>query len=220
MAKKIILIFCCAAFMFLTSTEASGSVTRFFADLENAVSKMNTYQVIKESENWKGKKHEKKASMFRFKKPNLMRTDVLEGKKKGNSVVLNKEGVIRGRHRIGFKKTLKPTDKKLRSIRGYTFMNSSLSDKVRRLKEHVLEKGCKGTLTEEKYMNKPSYHLHIDHLDHSDTEDPSTSEDAWFDKKTYVILKNLKYENEKKVTDITYRDFEINIPLDDALFEQ
>lgn len=228
MIKKIILTFGCVICVFLTSsehyanalnttTEVSKNVTTFLNNLEDAINKMDTYQVIKESENWKGDKHVKKVTMFRFKKPNLMRTNVLEGKKKGSVVLLNKEGKIRGKNRIGFRKTLKPTDKRLRNIRGYTFMNSSLSDKVRRLKKHILETGCKAVLTEEEYMGKHAYRLHIDHID---TDDAVTDEDLWFDRETLIMLKNLKYENEQKVTDITFRDFEINIPLDDALFVQ
>ena len=228
MVKKTILIFGCIIFAILASpehyanilnaaAEVDDNVITFLNNLEDAVDKMDTYQVVKESENWKGKKHEKKVSMFRFKKPNLMRTDVLEGKKKGSIVLLNKEGKIRGKNRIGFKKTLKPMDKRLRNIRGYTFMNSSFSDKIKRLKDHIIERGCKAILTEEDYMGINACHLHIDH---EDADDAVTDEDIWFDIETYAILKNLKYENGQKVTDITWRDFKINIPLDDGLFVQ
>lgn len=221
------MILACAVFLFLgplghytaavDAAEVHRNVRDFLNNLENAVYKMDTYRLIMESENWKGKKHEKKLLRFQFKKPNLMRTDVLEGRKRGSTVLLNKEGKIRGRNRIGFKKTLKPTDRRLRNIRGYTFMNSSLLDKTERLKNHILERGCKATLTEEECMGRPAYYLHIDH---KDADDPITKEDAWFDKKTYVILKNLKYENDVKVTDTTWRDIEINIPMDDEIFEQ
>ena len=146
-----------------------------------------------------------------------MRTDVLKGRKKGSRVALNKKGKIRGRNAWGFKKTLKPTDKRLKNIRGYTFMNSSLLNKTERIKEHILERGCIATLTEEEYMGRPAYHLHIDH---KDLDDPVTDEDIWFDKETYMPFKNLKYENKTKVTDTTWLDFEINLPLDDKLFEQ
>ncbi len=227
MARRVFLILGCAAFLFLgalgyyTATVDAAEVDRnvrdFLNNLENAIYKMDTYRLIMESENWKGKKHEKKLLRFQFKKPNLMRTDVLEGKKRGSTVLLNKEGKIRGRNSWGMKKTLKPTDRRLKNIRGYTFMNSNLLDKTERLKEHILERGCKAILTEEECMGRPAYYLHIDH---EDADDPITDEDAWFDKKTYVILKNLKYENDVKVTDTTWRDIEINIPLDDEIFEQ
>lgn len=228
MVKKIIVIFGCIIFIFSISleyyadilnaaTEVDKNVITFLNNLEDAVNKMHTYRYFKKSENWKGDKYEKKVTMFQFKKPNLMRIDVLEGRKRGSVVLLNKEGKIRGKNRIGFKKTLKPTDKRLKNIRGYTFMNSSLSNKIERLKEHILERGCKATLTEEEYMDRHTYHLHIDH---KDADAPVTDEDIWLDKETYIILKNLKYENGQKVTDITVRDFEINIPLDDKLFKQ
>ena len=66
-------------------------------------------------------------------------------------------------------------------------------------------------------MGKPAYHLH---LDHKAPDNPVTDEDIWFDKKTYFVLKNLKYENDVKVTDTTWQEFEINIPLEDSLFKQ
>lgn len=228
MTKKIILILGCIILISLSSsrhyadilnatTEVDKNIITFLNNLEDAVNKMDTYRFVMESENWKGGEYDKKVTMFQFKKPNLMRTDVLDGKKKGSVVLLNKEGKIRGKNPAGFKKTLKPTDKRLRNIRGYTFMNSSLSDKTERLKEHILERGCKAALTEEEYMGRDTYHLHIEH---KDIDDLVTDEDVWFDKEPYVVLKNLKYENGEKVTDVTWRDFEINIPLDDSLFEQ
>ena len=221
MLKKIALILGCVAFLYVAvgyaAAEVDRDVEKFLNDLEEAVSTWDTYTFIKESEDRKGEKHETKMTRFRFKKPDLMRTDVLSGKKKGSVVLLNKEGKIRGKNRMGFKKTLKPTDKRLMNLRGYTFMNASLLDKAHRLKDHILERGCKATLTAEKYTGKPAYRLHIDH---EDADDEVTAEDVWFDKKTYVILKNLKYENEQMVTDGTWREFEINIPLDDGLFEQ
>lgn len=226
--KKIIFIFGCIIFVLVnswgyytealnTATDVDENVITFLNNLEDAVNKMDTYRFVSESENWKGNEYEKKVTMFQFKKPNLMRTDVLEGPKKGSVVVLNKEGKIIGKNSMGFKKTLKLTDRRLKNIRGYTFINSSLLDKIGRLKDHILNKGCKAALTEEEYMGKTAYRLHINH---KDLDDPVTDEDVRFDRGTYVILKNLKYENEQKVTDTTWRDFEINIPLDDSLFEQ
>jgi outer membrane lipoprotein-sorting protein len=191
------------------AAEVDTEVKAFLDSLENAVNKMDTYRFITESENRKGDQSEEKVIMFQFKKPNLMRTDVLEGKKKGNSVVLNKEGKIIGRNRMGFKKTLQPTDKRLKNIRGYTFMDSSLLSKTAR--------GCKATLRTEECLGRPSYRLHIEH---HDADDDVTAEDLWFDKGTYMLMKNLKYANDEKVTGIIWRDVEINIPLDESLFEQ
>jgi len=197
--------------------EVDENVKVFLNDLESFVNSMDTYRFTVISENWKGKKYSKKTLRFHFKKPNLMRTDVIEGRKKGSTVLLNKKGKIRGKNSWGFKTTLKPTDKRLENIRGYSFMNSSLLDKTARLKNHILQRGCKATMTEEEYMGKLAYHLHIDH---NDLDDAVTDEDVWFDKKTFKIFKNLKYEDSKKVTDTTWLDFEINIPMNDSLFEQ
>lgn len=222
MQKKVCVVLICAAFLLLSynriaaSQEVDEGVRIFLNSLEDAIYKMDTYRYIMTSENWKGKRHEKKTLRFQFKKPNLIRTDVLEGKKRGSTVILNKEDKVRGRNSWGLRKTMKPTDKRLRSIRGSTFMQASLSDKLKRLKEHILERGCIAGVSEEEYTGRPAYRLHIDH---QDEDDPVTAEDIWFDKETYVTLKNLKYEDDNKVADVTWKDFEINIPLDDSLFE-
>lgn len=240
MAKKILVILCCfviIAFHYYASAEeaadtAGGATTAnteesmpgaaenikvFLNNLEDAVTKMDTYRFVMLSENWKGEKHEKKTIRFQFKKPNLMRADVIDGDKKGSVVLLNKKGEIRGKNSLGLRKTLKPSDSRLKNIRGFTFMNSSLSDKTKRFKEHILERGCAAVLNEEIYDGKPAYRLHIKH---KDSDDAVTDEDAWFEKETHLILKNLKYENDVKVTDTAWKNYEINIYLDDGLFEQ
>jgi len=222
MAKKISVILSFAIFIFMNpfiasgAGEASEAVKAFLNNLEDAVYEMNTYRYIMIAENWKGSLHEKRTTRFQFKKPNLMRMDVLKGRKRRNVVVLNKRGKIRGKNSWGFRRTLKPTDRRIGNIRGTTFLEASLSDKLERIKEYILKRGCKATLREEEYAGRPAYYLHIDR---KDKDDPITAEDLWFDKKTYTILRNLKYEDDKKVSDTAWQAFEINIPLDDSLFK-
>lgn len=192
-------------------------VRTFLNNLENAIYKMDTYKCVMVSENWKGKKREYKVTEFCFKKPNLIRTDVIDGDKKGSTVILNKEGKIRGKNSMGLRKTLQPTDSRLKNIRGATFMQASFIDMADRLKDHILERGCQARVVEEQYMDRPAYHLIIEH---SDDDDTVTLEEVWYDKDTYFIMKKLKYEGETKVSDITWKNREINIPLEDSLFVQ
>ncbi|MFH0839700.1 MAG: hypothetical protein V1883_01630 [Candidatus Omnitrophota bacterium] len=192
-------------------------VSKFLNNLENAIYKMDTYSSTMVSENWKGKKREYKVTEFRFKKPNLIRTDVIDGDKKGSTVVLNKEGKIRGKNSMGLRKTLNPTDSRLKNIRGATFMQASFIDMVDRLKDHILERGCRARVVVEQYMDRPTYHLMIEH---DDDDDPVTLEEVWYDKDTYLIMKKIKFEGETKVSDITWKDRKINISLDDSLFVQ
>jgi len=223
MFKKTILGICLVAAVLSNAPAYSAdrpvekNVKAFLNNLENAIYKMDTYKCKMFSESWKRKKHEYKIMEFYFKKPNLMRMDVLEGDKAGSVVLLNKEGKIRGKNSMGMKKTLKPTDGRLKNLRGATFMQSSLLDMLDRLKAHVLERGCKATLMEEECMKRPAYHLHIEH---NDADDPVTFEEVWYDKGTYFIIKKIKYEGNAKVADTVWEDCQINIPLDDSLFVQ
>ena len=95
----------------------------------------------------------------------------------------------------------------------YSFLPLALPKKVSLV---LSEKGSIATLKEDTCDGKPAYHLH---LEHKDPENPLTTEDIWFDKKTLFILKNLKYEGETKVTDTAWQDIEVNIPLSDSLFD-
>lgn len=221
MAKKITAILGLVLLILSSALLAEGlcadeNVKAFLAELESAVYRMDTYSCVMASEYWRGSLHEKKKTLFQFKKPNLMRMDVLEGKKKGSAVVLDRKGRIRGRNSWGLSKTLKPTDGRIKNIRGDAFMQASLLNKLERLKEHILERGCDAVLTEEKFGGVLAYRLHIGHRD---TDGLVTAEDILFDKKTYATLKNLKYEGKVKVSDIIWERFEINPPLDDSLFE-
>ncbi len=196
--------------------EAGKEAGEFLQVLEKAINGMHTYDCLMISENRKGKRCEKKTSRLRFKKPNLMRLDVLKGRKRGSSVILDADGRIRGKNSWGLRQTLKPTDKRLKNIRGYTFLNASLLDKVDRLKKHILDTGCAATVTEEGFEGKNTYRLHIGH---NDKDNPVTSEDVWFDKKSLFLLKNIKYEGELTVSDITWREIKVDIPLEDSLFK-
>lgn len=222
MFKKILIV--AALFLSLSAPRvfcadlgAPGNVRTFLNDLEGAIYKMDTYKCRMVSENRKGKKSEYKVTEFYFKKPNLIRTDVVEGDKKGSTVILNKEGKIRGKNSMGLRQTLQPTDARLKNIRGATFMQASMIDMVERLKDHILERGCRAVLTEEECMKRPSYCLRIEH---KDTDDTVTLEEVWYDKATYFIMKKIKYEGDAKVTDIVWEDPQINIPLEDSLFVQ
>ncbi len=198
-----------------SQTAVDEDVKNLLNAMEDKILKLHTYRFTIISENWKGKLHEKKLLRFQFQKPNLMRVDVLKGRKKGSAVVLNEKGKVRGKNSWGIKITMRPKDKRLENIRGYTFMNSSLIDKMSRLKMHILERSCSASVRDEDYMDNPAYHLHIDH---NDEDDPVTSEDLWIQKETYLLLKSLKFEGERKVTDTTWQDFEVNIPLDENVF--
>jgi len=186
------------------------------AELEKKLEGVATYAFIIETESWKGAKHDKKISRLYFKKPNLLRMDVLEGSKRGSTLVLDREGRIRGRNSWGLRKTLRPTDKRIKNIRGQTFLNSSLADKLMRMKEDMLKKGCEVTVREVILEGRPSYLFHVDR---DDPSDPVTDEYIWFDKETFMALKNLKFEDRDKVSETIWREIEINITLDDSLFE-
>jgi len=217
MKRPLLVILLFLGLVSFATAEPGEEVKVFLNNFEKAVNNMDTYRFVMLSENWKGKRYKKNLVEFRFKKPNLMRTDVLEGRKKGSTVLLNKEGKIRGRNSWGFKRTLKPTDKRLKNMRGSTFMNASLLDKTARLKKHILETGCEASVREEEYAGKLTYHLNIDH---KDADSPITTEDIWFSKTDYTILRNIKYESTSKVADTTWQTIEINIPLEDDLFDQ
>ena len=191
-------------------------VVEFLEDLGQGITGMDSYSCIMTTENSRGDIREFKVSRVRFKKPNLLRVDVLEGDKRGSSVALNRDGVIRGKNAFGFRRTMKETDPRLRNIRGSTFLNASLLDKLGRIKDRIENKGFRAAVSETDLDGRSVYHMHIYH---SDPADAMTDEDIWFDRESFFILKNRKFEGDTLVSDVTWRDIEVNIPVDDAEFE-
>jgi hypothetical protein len=227
MAKKALAVLLCVLFIGLRpaladeelaceSEDADEAVTEFLEDLEEAIDDMETYRCRMISENWKGDRYEFKVSRVSFKKPDLLRLDVLEGHKRGSSVLLDKDGKIRGMNSWGFRSTLRPTDRRLMNIRGQTFLNSSMHDKLRRLKEAIFVKGFGAELKEGEWEERPAYILMIEH---NEPGSPLTREDIWFDRETYFLLKDIRYEGGSIVSDVTWKDIEINIHLEEDLFE-
>ncbi|MFH1753952.1 MAG: hypothetical protein ABH875_07190 [Candidatus Omnitrophota bacterium] len=197
--------------------KVDGDVKDFLEDFKEAIDEMDTYTFLMSVENWEGKRHEKMLSRFCFKKPNLIRMEVLEGRKRGSTVVLNKEGSIRGRNNFGLTLTLKPHNKRLQNIRGGTFLRASLADKWSRINDQITNKGCRAKIKEEELGDREVYHLHIYH---NNTYNDATDEDLWVDKETFFISKNVIYVDDKVVSDVNWSQHEANIPLDDSLFKQ
>jgi len=197
--------------------EVDDDVEDFLEDFKDAIDEKESYTFLMSIENWKGKKHEKIINRFYFKRPNLLRLEVLKGRRRGSVVLLNKDGKIRGRNSFGLTLTLKPTNRRLQNIRGGTFLRASLSDKWSRINDQIMNKGCRATIKEEEWGEREVYRLHIYH---NNTYDDATDEDLWVDEETFFILKNVIYVDDKIVSDVNWSEWETNTPLDDSLFRQ
>ena len=69
MVKEIFIIMVCLIFLFTVdiTAEVDGNVKAFLKNLEETVYKMDTYRFTVVSENWKGRKHEKRFSSSSLK---------------------------------------------------------------------------------------------------------------------------------------------------------
>ena len=195
---------------------AAGAVTEFLEDFAGVVEGLDTYTFIMDSRVRKGLRRDNRISKFYFKKPNLIRTEVLKGRKRGSTVVLQKDGKIRGRNSFGLRLTLKPADRRLKNIRGSTFLNASFADKSARLNKQILEDGCAATLEEVEYDGRTAYHLRVLH---KGAYDEVTEEGLWVDRESFLLLRNTMYAGKEVVSDVIWSDYEINVPLSDELFK-
>jgi outer membrane lipoprotein-sorting protein len=191
-------------------------VVKFLEDFAAAVDRLDSYTFIMDSRARKGRKKDNRISKFYFKKPNLLRTEVLKGRRRGSTVVLQGDGRIRGKNSFGIRMTLKPSDGKLKNVRGSTFLNASLADKSARINEQILDSGCAATLEEAGYEGRAAYRLHITH---NGAYDDVTDEDLWVERESFLAIRDILYVGGEIVSDVTWSDYELNIPLDDKLFK-
>jgi len=94
--------------------------------LENYES-LQSYQCRLTLHATKGEEVQDSEYLFYYQKPNLVRMHVSEGSGKGNTVVLRKDGLIRGRREGAlsvFPITLKPDDERLRDLWDRRFAES------------------------------------------------------------------------------------------------
>ncbi len=175
---------------------------------------LQDYQCTLVSHMIKGKKTEDRVYLYKFMKPHWIYMKVIKGKDKGAEIIYNPEtGKIRA-HKGGLlskiKLTLKPTDKKVLSIRGHrvdkTDFGSILSAWLK-VKDRAKVVGLGG-----KVDNIPCTVLEVDGLNPAEWNGANRAK-IYIRMDNYLPYVREEYEGDTLVHRAVYKNLKINVGL-------
>jgi outer membrane lipoprotein-sorting protein len=134
--------------------------TTFINQLIASASALNNYVTDYKMVVYKKKSPETESGKLYFRRPRLMRGEILTGAKRGSIAILCKDGKVRGRTGgilSWFTGTLSPDSSMLRCINGFPFVETDFASLANYLKYKMLDKGDKSAVTNQavKTANTP-----------------------------------------------------------------
>jgi outer membrane lipoprotein-sorting protein len=186
--------------------------------IERTYESIFDYQCRLEALSFLGKKREERIINFYFKKPKLIRMDVLKGNRPfdGGSV-----GVYAGGEKVtgqrggalkGIILKLNKENPLATTIRGVTFDESDLETVLKNLFFYR----TRGTIA----MNETGdAYIFTCNASNPEENDGISKDLVWIDKKSFLIMRNERYEGETLVQAANWKGFIINAGLPIELFE-
>jgi len=188
--------------------------------LANNFKGLRDYTCTAEAHYRKGRETEDKVYLIYFKRPNLVRAEVISGDNEGGVAVLNKEGKVQA-HSGGFLSWLilnLDTDNPLvTTIRGNRMDESSFVYMVEKMKEGLPLKG-EGEVHTAGYKVINGVKTVALESNYTQRIDGITKEIAYVVPGKWMIKKILEYEGSVEVINVTYSDVKVNSGLSDKLF--
>jgi outer membrane lipoprotein-sorting protein len=165
-----------------------------------------------------GGRREEKIINYYFKKPKLIRLDILDGNRafdKGSVGVYTGGEKVTG-HRGGIMREIVLSIKKdsalATSVRGETIDQSDMLTIIERI-EYLLVNG------DASIVEKVS-HIEFEFFPHDPSKNEGISKDVvWVDRETMLIIRNERYEEERLVQQVTWGKHIINAGLPKELFD-
>jgi outer membrane lipoprotein-sorting protein len=188
------------------------------ASMERAYESIFDYQCRLETLSFLGKKREERLINFYFKKPKLIRMDILKGNRPfdGGTVGVYLGGDKVTGHRGGILKGIilnLPKESSLTTtIRGVTFDESDLETVLRNLYFYRANAEIAVRETDGAYFFTCI-------TDNPEENDGISKDLVWIDKGSLLITRNERYEGETLVQAANWRGFIINVGLPIELFD-
>jgi outer membrane lipoprotein-sorting protein len=165
-----------------------------------------------------GGRREERIINYYFKKPKLIRMDILDGNKafdKGSVGVYTGGNKVTG-HRGGIMKEIILSVRKnsalATSVRGETIDQSDMLTVIERM-EYLLANG-------EVSLVEKHAHIEFEFFPFDPSQNEGISRDVvWIDSETMLIIRNERYEEEKLVQQVTWKNHIINAGLPTELFD-
>lgn len=187
------------------------------SNLDRTFSGVNDYTCFADAHYKKGDEKEDKVYKIYFKKPALVRVEVLEGDG-GTVAVLTKEGKVKA-HRGGFLAwlvlSLELDNPLVTTIRGHTLRQSHFGYMIERMKGAITNEAVRVSGTQivdgvKTYVMETPY---------GPPRDGITRDMVFVDPSTWRIKKIRSFEGGREVIKVTYSDVVINPGLDEGLFD-
>lgn len=176
------------------------------------------YHCVMRSWNRLGDKTDAKILDFSFKKPQMARSQVVEGENQGGVVTRNAKGILNGR-KGGVLSivvlTLEETDKRIYNIRGKKFYQADFGTMLGEWEANIKGGWKLERAADEKFKGADCGVLAISGA----LEGSKVTKDMfWIDQKTGFIRRRQQYEGETLVNDASYWDIEPNKGQPDEFF--
>lgn len=190
------------------------------SNIAKTFSTLEDYACTADAHYRKGRETEDKVYKIFYKRPNLVRAEVLSGDNEGGVAVLGRDGKV-GAHSGGFFSwltlSLDPDNPLVTTIRGNRMDQSSFVYMVDKMMAALSLKG-EGEVktTGYKVINGvKTIALESDYRFH---KEGITKEIAYIDTGKWMVKKILAYEGSVEVINVTYSDVTVNQGLGDELF--
>src|SRR5438128_10353366 len=171
------------------------------------------YQCVIHSFERQGPRQEERSYRLFVKDARLVRIEVTEGRGKGSEATVDARGRVRGRRGgllKAFAETLKPEDRRIRSLRGEPFWEAACHNFLKELRLRIAEPGTHAEV--EPDPEQPGRLLLV--LSRPD----ATREKYWIDPQQMQLLRGEIFENGLLVREFSVRDVRENVGLSDDFF--
>lgn len=193
----------------------------FLSEMSAAADSLKSYSFQSQMTVYKGDKSTEENSKFYFKKPRQIRAEELGPFKKGSVAVLLKNGKVKG-HLGGlmskFVATVDADSEWVTSANGYPLVDSDFYGMAQVMISFV-KAGKKSLVTETPVtvsgQAKPVYVLEL----YSNAEKEELLKRAYIDPQTLLPVEWFDYKNGKLFAHTHWKDVQLNLELNDSLFD-
>jgi outer membrane lipoprotein-sorting protein len=181
--------------------------------LQERLAQCRDYQCLIHSYERQGDRQEERSYRLYVKDCRLIRIKVVAGRGKGSEAVLDADGRVRGRKGgllKPFVETLKPEDRRIRSLRGLPFWEAACHNFLKDLRLRLTDSGTRSEL--EKDPDQPERLLLII------TRPGATHEKYWIDPQQLQVIRGQLFENDVLVREFSIQEVKENVGLSDDFF--
>jgi outer membrane lipoprotein-sorting protein len=202
-----------AALLMSPAMAGSHEALQLIDRLQERVSQCHDYQYLVNSFERKGEKKEERSYRLFAKDEKLVRIKVVGGRGKGSEATVDSKGRVRGRKSgllKSFPQTLKPTDSRVRSLRGLPFWEAACHNFLKNLRARATAPGTQCDVETDK--EQPGQ------LVLTLRRSGAPCERYWIDSRQMHVVRGELFEGDVVVQEFCIRELKENVGLKDDFF--